>query len=297
MMSNIGNRKGAKNYCSGDRRLSSVIHPILLVEYLNELSRLMIRQASLLILLSVIVRISSYISTFHSSLHIELRKSFSRSKFYVIETSNPFEDVNETPALQTALYYESLKDHLAQINEHNSYTMVKNSIDSILKLDSQKHIPEKYWYAILDSCLRRKSDLFALDVFKEMVRLNVPCTSHQLTGLLILISEKVSYEECLQYFDAALSVGLEPTVHNFSPLLKSCGSARRARQILARMQLSRIEPNVISFSAAIKSCEQTGDWKSSVEVTFDSFALFDMLYIEYVFVVIGTHAGVWCATK
>lgn len=166
----------------------------------------------------------------------------------------------------TRLFQNEVRDRIYYINEHASYTSIKSTLDFIFKASETKHIPERFWYVALDATLKRKADLFAYQVFNHMLRINLPCTSHQLTSLLVLLSDKLTHEECLKCFDNALAVGLEPTVHNFSPLLKSCGGAQRAREILARMQLARIEPNVISFSAAIKSCEQVGDWQSSIEL-------------------------------
>ena len=67
-------------------------------------------------------------------------------------------------------------------------------------------------------------------------------------------------------FDSAIASGLQPSVHNFSPLLKSCGSSSRARELLQRMDFVNVESNVISFTAAIKSCESSGDWRGALEI-------------------------------
>jgi pentatricopeptide repeat protein len=73
------------------------------------------------------------------------------------------------------------------------------------------------------------------------------------------------FERGLHLFDMAISHGLQPSVHNFSPLLKTCGSAARARDLLQRMEFTSIEPNVISYTAAIKACELTGDWRGALD--------------------------------
>ena len=74
------------------------------------------------------------------------------------------------------------------------------------------------------------------------------------------------FDDSLKLFDSAINLGLQPSVHNFSPLLKSCGSPKKARELLKRMDFVGVESNVISFTAAIKSCEKSGDWQGALEI-------------------------------
>lgn len=174
--------------------------------------------------------------------------------------------IDDSYALNYTAYFDSLKEYIQQITPQNSYLAVRDIVEKIFQLDSVRPISEKLWYVILDATLKRRSDTFAIDIFRHMHKLCIVCSNHQLTSLLLIANERLTQDECLQIFDDAVSIGVEPTVQNFSPLLKMAGSARRARLILARMQLSKIEPNVISFSAAIKSCEQMSDWRSAIEL-------------------------------
>ena len=163
-------------------------------------------------------------------------------------------------------YYFSLRRLAVHLNENITLEEFQQSFAEFREIALVKPVADKIWHTIFDACLRRRLESLAVEMFDLMVSKYVPCSSHQLTSLLLLVQEKGSYEEALAFLDKAVAVGMEPTVHNFSPLLKACGSAKKARQILARMQVSRVEPNVISFSAAIKSCEQMGDWRSSIEL-------------------------------
>lgn len=173
-------------------------------------------------------------------------------------------DEAETPLHFSSL--RSLRSLSTRLGENITYEEFRQSFDEFREIAMMRPVADKLWFNIFDACLRRQFEEIAVDMFDLMVSKYIPCSSHQLTSLLILVQEKRSYEEAMRFLDKAVAVGMEPTVHNFSPLLKACGSAKRARQILARMQLCKVEPNVISFSAAIKSCEQTGDWRSSIEL-------------------------------
>ena len=173
----------------------------------------------------------------------------------------------DTTVIPPSPYYSSLRRLAAHLNVENiTYDEFRESFLEFREIALVKPVADKIWYTIFDACLRRRFESLAVEMFDLMVSKYIPCSSHQLTSLLLLVQEKGSYEEALAFLDKAVAVGMEPTVHNFSPLLKACGSARKARQILARMQVCKVEPNVISFSAAIKSCEQMGDWRSSIEL-------------------------------
>ena len=99
-----------------------------------------------------------------------------------------------------------------------------------------------------------------------MKRLGLSLQTHTITELLNCVCFAGLYEEALAVFDTSIAYGMEPTVHNFSPLLKSCGSAARARGLLQRMEHCGISPNVISYTAAIKSCEPSGDLESVLAI-------------------------------
>ena len=121
------------------------------------------------------------------------------------------------------------------------------------------------WYDILDHCIRLRAPRYAIVAFYHMKRLGLSLQTHTITELLNCVCFAGLYE-ALAVFDTSIAYGMEPTVHNFSPLLKSCGSAARARELLQRMEHCGISPNVISYTAAIKSCEPSGDLESVLAI-------------------------------
>ena len=80
-----------------------------------------------------------------------------------------------------------------------------------------------------------------------------------------LLSQK-DHDKAYRIWQTALSLGMQPSVHNFSPLLKKSNSTTRTRELLQQMDYYGIEPNVITLTAAIKSCELTGDWKFALDL-------------------------------
>lgn len=84
-----------------------------------------------------------------------------------------------------------------------------------------------------------------------------------MTGLL---SQQSDFDLSYRMFTRALELGMQPSVHNFSPLLKKSNSTVKTRELLQQMDYYGIEPNVISITAAIKSCEGTGDWQFALEL-------------------------------
>jgi pentatricopeptide repeat protein len=99
-----------------------------------------------------------------------------------------------------------------------------------------------------------------------MTEQGIVCPAYLMTSLLQLVCISGLQDVALSLFDSGVAAGLEPSVHCFSPLLKSCGTAQKARELLQRMEFVGIQANVISYTAAIKSCENTGDWRSALEL-------------------------------
>ena len=99
-----------------------------------------------------------------------------------------------------------------------------------------------------------------------MKALGIDLSPHMITELLKCACNVGLYDEALAVFDTSIAYGFEPTVHNFSPLLKSCGSMGSLRELLQRMEHCGISPNVISYTAAIKSCEPSGNLESVLSI-------------------------------
>ena len=147
-----------------------------------------------------------------------------------------------------------------------SVRQAKHSFETVLTNWPDFELSETGWYRLLDGSIRWRFHRYAVRIFEVMTDQGVVCPSYLMTSMLQLVSMSGMHEDALRLFDSAVAAGFEPSVHNFSPLLKSCGTAQKARELLQRMEFVGIQANVISYTAAIKSCENTGDWRSALEL-------------------------------
>mmetsp|Transcript_8369 Transcript_8369/g.18372 ORF Transcript_8369/g.18372 Transcript_8369/m.18372 type:complete len:324 (-) Transcript_8369:215-1186(-) len=99
-----------------------------------------------------------------------------------------------------------------------------------------------------------------------MVQLQMTISSASVTQLITHACERAKFEVALQIIDDILMLGMNPSINHFLPLLRTSGSFSRAKSVLQRMEYAGLEINVISYTAAIKSCENKGDWRSALEL-------------------------------
>lgn len=119
---------------------------------------------------------------------------------------------------------------------------------------------------LMIKCLKNKESKLAINVADIMINNRFDFDPQTMTGLLILLVNDGMFVEAEFLFKETISIGLlKAHPSHFSPLLRSCGSATKARELLYMMNMEDIEPNVISYSAAIKACEKDGDWPSALE--------------------------------
>lgn len=142
----------------------------------------------------------------------------------------------------------------------------KKSFESILLNWQDFQLSEIGWHRLLDGAIRWRYPAYAISSFEIMTEQGIVCPAYLMTSLLQLVCISGLQDVALSLFDSGVAAGLEPSVHCFSPLLKSCGTAQKARELLQRMEFVGIQANVISYTAAIKSCENTGDWRSALEL-------------------------------
>ena len=162
----------------------------------------------------------------------------------------------------------SLKKAMIDLNNNRQLLpdQAKLYVERILEFEKDYPLNKKSWLRVLEGCFRRNFGKHAIMVANRMLEREYVCSSHDMTLLLTLACNGNLYVEGLSLFDRSILKGLEPTVHNFSPLLKTCGSVTKACELFMRMEFADLTPNVISYTAAIKSCEVTGDWQSAVEL-------------------------------
>lgn len=127
-------------------------------------------------------------------------------------------------------------------------------------------IPERYWVKSLESFVAWRLPAVVNRIFNRIIDLSIPIQCSLLTDIISMNCDLGHFEVAMSIFDRAKVAGFDLSLNNFMPLLKSCGSAARARSLLQKMKFLEIDINVISYTTAIKSFEQTGDWRSALEL-------------------------------
>lgn len=139
-------------------------------------------------------------------------------------------------------------------------------LELISKNPEKADISEAEFITMFESSVKNHNTTTSYAIFDEMLKRGVICTSAHMTALLSIAHSNGDTEKAYQLFMDAINLGMKPSVHNFSPLLKHSNSPSRTRELLQLMDFYGIEPNVISLTAAIRSCEPTGDWKFALEL-------------------------------
>lgn len=131
----------------------------------------------------------------------------------------------------------SLKKAMIDLNNNRQLLpdQAKLYVERILEFEKEYPLNKKSWLRVLEGCFRRNFAKHAIMVANRMLEREYVCSSHDMTLLLTLACNDDLYEEGLALFDRSVLRGLEPTVHNFSPLLKTCGSVTKACELFMRM--------------------------------------------------------------
>ena len=87
-----------------------------------------------------------------------------------------------------------------------------------------------------------------------------------------MLSERAKqslWHEALELLAEMQAQGLEPNVITYNAAISACekGSQwQQALELLAEMQAQGLEPNVISYSAAMSACEKGSQWQQALEL-------------------------------
>lgn len=186
------------------------------------------------------------------------------------EIDEPDDDSGKSMFIDDEMATFSLKKALESVsNKALPAPNFKKVVKKIVAYDEVNHkvISRKSWGKILECTLKRKHERLSLLVLKQMLMNGTPVSSHYITIVLGLACDAGLYNESLDIMNYVIATSTtDITVHNFAPLLKSCGSCSRASDIFRMMEFVGLVPNVISYTAAIKSCELTGDWQSALRL-------------------------------
>ena len=186
------------------------------------------------------------------------------------EIDEPDDDSGKSMFIDDEMATFSLKKALESVsNKALPAPNFKKVVKKIVAYDEVNHkvISRKSWGKILECTLKRKHERLSLLVLKQMLINGTPVSSHYITIVLGLACDAGLYNESLDIMNYVIATSTDViTVHNFAPLLKSCGSCSSASDIFRMMEFVGLVPNVISYTAAIKSCELTGDWQSALRL-------------------------------
>ena len=117
---------------------------------------------------------------------------------------------------------------------------------------------------MIAASLRRAASVFVVDVARPWRRMLAVCQSLNGTprqGLLTNLRQARRRPEVERVLDA---LGPLSNVKEFSMAISACGRARKPQRSLALLEEMRtrgVEPDVISFNAAISACEKGGQWE------------------------------------
>ena len=153
-----------------------------------------------------------------------------------------------------------------QKKQHHKRYSRDSLIAEMKELNEQSHNGNIHSNILMIKCINNNESKLAIEVAGVMINNQFDFDPQTMTGLLILLVNNEMFVEAESLFKETIATGLlEAHPSHFSPLLRSCGSATKAKELLYMMRMEEIEPNVISYSAAIKSCEKDGDWPSALE--------------------------------
>lgn len=139
-------------------------------------------------------------------------------------------------------------------------------IEGILIQSAKIRLTNKNWRKLLAACIDYELVMYAMDVYRRAVEAKVDISSQYISKLLTFLCSKGYYDQSKDVLNHALSIGSELTIHCYSTLIKYSRSASEAFDFLLQMELSGIQPNVISYTAAIKCCETNNDLASALMI-------------------------------
>lgn len=138
-------------------------------------------------------------------------------------------------------------------------------LENMLIQSNKNTFSENTWYELLDSAMQYNFVPYTIRLYNFMAAQGINISAHQMTKLLSFLNSSGCHKESSKILLEALAKGYEPTVHNFSSLLK-CGTPEDAIKYLILMNSLNVPANVITYTAAIKSCETLGDWKTALKI-------------------------------
>jgi pentatricopeptide repeat protein len=114
---------------------------------------------------------------------------------------------------------------------------------------------------VLKRCIDCRLEHCALKVAEVMLKLEVAVAPQTMTAILAYMLNERGVAETTNFYNAFLRKELvEPNIHHFSSLIRGSKHTDQALAFIDQMNGFHLKPNVFSYTAAIASCEATGDW-------------------------------------
>ena len=158
-------------------------------------------------------------------------------------------------------------------------------IETILIHSNTIKIPilDKHWHKLIDASINYNFIQLTIKLYKTMIDKNIYINGYSLNKILAYICEQNHYNEAKSIFYESISNGYEASVHNFTPLLKYCPintniiqnnnknnnniiENNNIYEIFNYMISNDIKPNIVSYTSAIKSYENTGNYQNMLEI-------------------------------
>jgi pentatricopeptide repeat protein len=137
-------------------------------------------------------------------------------------------------------------------------------VEGILIQGSKTKLPSRLWFKLLQACMTYELVPASIRVFKYAAEASPKLSHFQINKYISFLCSSGNFNESYKVFSESLGKGFVPTAHSFSPLLKYSQSKSQLFKLLMKMEALNIQPNVICYTAAIKSCETNYDLKSAL---------------------------------
>lgn len=156
------------------------------------------------------------------------------NKAVVIDQTKPFDDSEDN---ETSNSHISIQKAINLLEAGNLPVLRATMfVEAILLHGNRATLPDRVYQKLIGACIQYGLIQHSIKVYNKAVDHNIKVNAHTITKLLSFLCVSGYYQESLALFNDAIAKGLEPAIHNFSPLLKHCTNPKDAMFLLMRME-------------------------------------------------------------